>query len=343
MADGSRIRRRILHTADLHLGLFGGGACQVLEALVNVAIKTKADLVIIAGDFFEYNGVNDNVVSFAVEQLQRLSVPTFILPGNHDCLVPDSVYQRANLWNGATNIRIFRALQGETLALPSLGISVWGKPIASYGSDAHPLAGIPQHREKGQWHIAVAHGHYTDTLSGFERSFPITHEEIVASHQDYIALGHSARFRCVCSGPVKAYYCDSPSLFGTVAIVDLDETDETRVQVAPYYLFSYTRKDMREALDDVSKHDILKAIAQFDREFPKTNDYDRWLDKRSYKYALEYEGRCYPPKKIMSMATAMPRSCFYGGWHSYGVNEYFERKDFKIILKSECIAGPSAG
>ncbi len=223
MTDSNRAQRRILHTADLHLELLGDKACCSLEALVNLAIKTDVDLVIIAGDFFDNNRVNDNVVSFAVKQLQRLSVPTLILPGNHDCLVSDSVYHREELWKDITNIRVFRAPQGETLTLPDLGVSVWGKPISSYDGDMQPLAGIPRPQGNGQWHIAVAHGYCVDTELPIFRSLHIIHEEIIMSGQDYIALGHWPSFKCVCSEPVKAYYAGSPSWsfpHSTVNIVD---------------------------------------------------------------------------------------------------------------------------
>jgi len=229
MADGSRMQRRVLHTADLHLEKLNDKAYHSLEALVNLAIEPKVDLVIIAGDLFDHNRVDDSVVSFVVEQLQRVPAYVAILPGNHDCLVPDSVYHRVELWKGATNVRIFREPQGETLVLPGLGVSLWGKANVSHDGDLRPLAGIPQPLEKGQWHMAVAHGYYVDDKPPRFPSLHITREEIVISRQDYIALGHWPVFRCVCSEPVKAYYCDSPPLFGTVVIVDLAE--ETGVQV----------------------------------------------------------------------------------------------------------------
>ena len=229
MVDGSRMPRRVLHTSDLHLEKLNDKACHSLEAVVNLAIRTKVELVIIAGDFFDNNRVDDNLVRFAVEQLRQLPVYVAILPGNHDCLLPDSVYNRLELWKDTTRIRIFRAPQGETLDLPGLDISVWGKPIASYDGDFQPLVGTPRLQGNGQWHIAVAHGYYVSTEHPLFPSYHITHEEIVNSHQDYIALGHSPVFRCICSEPVKAYYCDSPTLSGAVALVDL--TEEAGVQV----------------------------------------------------------------------------------------------------------------
>lgn len=235
MANGRRAKRRLLHTSDLHLELLDDSGCRSLKLVVDLAIKTNADLVVIAGDLFDSNRVSDDVVTFAVQHLRRLSVDAIIAPGNHDCLVPDSVYNRMYLWDDATNVRIFRALEGETLAFPDLGISVWGKPLASYGDDVGPLEGIPQPQRDGQWHIAVAHGYFMGPQSRPWASFHITTEEIIRSCRDYVALGDSHAFGCVCSGPVNAYYCGSPSSgTGTVAIVDL--MDGTEVQVACYSL-----------------------------------------------------------------------------------------------------------
>ena len=162
MANGSKMSRRILHTSDIHLLSLGDSACHSLEAVVDLANHAKVDLVIIAGDLFDHNRVDDNLVSFVAEQLQRLLAYTIILPGNHDCLVPNSVYHRAELWQDATSVRVIRSPQGETLDLSGLGISVWGKPIVSYDGDLRPLAGIPRPQGNGRWHIAVAHGYYME-------------------------------------------------------------------------------------------------------------------------------------------------------------------------------------
>ena len=234
MGNSGRVPRKILHTSDLHLELFDDKACHSLKAVVDLAIETKVDLVIIAGDLFEHNRVTNNLVSFVVEQLRRLPVDVVILPGNHDCLASGSAYERSDLWNDCANVRVFGTTNGEMLDLPKLGITMWGKSHDSYYSDVQPLTGIPQPSGNGRWHIAVAHGFYVSKTGPVFPSYNITHEEIVASGWDYIALGHLETFRCVCDEPVKAYYCGSPSFSGTVAIVDLAE--EKGVQVNRYSL-----------------------------------------------------------------------------------------------------------
>ena len=233
MTNGSRLQRRILHAADFHLEFLGDKACHHLEMMVNLAIKAKVDLVIIAGDLFDNDRIDDGLVGFAVEQLQRLPVCVAILAGNHDGLGVDSVFERGNLWNNGANIAIFRAPQGEVLSLPELGVSLWGKPFVNNGGDIRPLDGIPRPQENGHWHIAVAHGYYVDTEDPF-MSLQITQEQIATSGWDYIAMGHVALFECVCNEPVKAYYSGSPPISGTVAIVDLAE--DTGVQVTSYSL-----------------------------------------------------------------------------------------------------------
>ncbi len=230
MSGNGRIPLRILHTADLHLDTLGDSACRSLEAVVNGAITTKVDLVIIAGDLFEHNRVRDDLVNFVVEQLQRLPVYVAILPGNHDCLTPGSVFERTGLWQSCSNARLFMSPDGETLDLPDLGVSLWGKSINTYDGDVRPLDGIPRPVVNGYWHVAIAHGYYVTEPPVFP-SFHITEEEIATSGWDYIALGHYPGFRCVCDEPVKAYYCDSP-VSGTVNIVDFAE--ETGVQVTRY-------------------------------------------------------------------------------------------------------------
>ena len=235
MSDGGRAPRRILHTSDLHLESTGDVACHSLETVVDIANQTKADLVIIAGDLFDHNRVDDNLVSFTVEQLRRLQMNTVVLPGNHDYLAPSSVFEKADLWRSAPNIRIFKELEGETFSFPELGVAVWGKPFTFYqGFDSRPLEGAPQPERDGQWYVAVIHGYYVHHAPPASVSFHIPPKEVVTSGWDYIALGHLITFGCVCNEPVKAYYCGSPSVSGTVAVVDLAEDG---VQVTRYSLW----------------------------------------------------------------------------------------------------------
>ena len=225
---GGRQRRQMLHTADLHLDSLRDEACACLKALVDVAIDHRVDLVIIAGDLFDHNKVADELVSFVADQLGRLSVPVVVLPGNHDCLVPGSVLKRLEGCGHSGNIRVIAAPQGETVELPELGVSLWGKSFDSHDGEVRPLGGMPRSQSDGQWNVAIAHGYFVGAGPPLFPSYHITREEIAVSGWDYIALGHVPVFRCVSQEPV-AYYCGSPSVSGTVALVELDDGSGVRV------------------------------------------------------------------------------------------------------------------
>ncbi|MFH1381870.1 MAG: DNA repair exonuclease [Chloroflexota bacterium] len=225
--------RRVLHTSDLHLASRNPKSHQSLVALVNLANHATVDLVIIVGDLFDHNQVNDNLVGFVVEQLRALSMPVAILPGNHDCLVPDSVFNRNDFWQGSDNIHVFRSPSGEIMDLPDQGIMLWGKSIDSYERNLLPLEGIPHPQSDGRWHIALAHGYFVNADPPLFPSYHITCEEIINSGWDYVAMGHSTGFQCVCDGPVTAYYSGSPTVSGAVALVDFAEGTGVRVTACP--------------------------------------------------------------------------------------------------------------
>ena len=228
---------RIVHSSDIHLGgdtaKNGAGyndpAPRTLKALVDLSICEKASLLIIAGDFFGHNRVETATVEWGLRELLKTSVPVVILPGNHDCLVPDSVYQRACFSNLDSNIRLFLTLEGQRFSYPELNLAIWGKPINSYEDDLRPMTGIPP-RSKERWQIAIAHGCYTDNLTNKSYRLPISEKEIVESGYDYVALGHWGTFRSVCDGSVKACYS------GSTCPVIVDLLKDGEVQVHPHPL-----------------------------------------------------------------------------------------------------------
>ena len=222
--------RRLLHTSDLHLQSLDDPMFDDFKSMLDAVDRTTPDVVVIAGDLFDHHRIKDDVIEEVVENLNRLRQPVVILPGNHDCLMPGSPYLRPCLWEKASNIHIFRSPAGEMLNFDNLGMVLWGKPVLSYGEDMIPLDGIPKRNGSKSWHIAVAHGLYVSGGNATARSYLITHEDIVNSGWDYIALGHMNLFNCICATPVTAYYSGSPAISGGVAIVDLTETEGISVR-----------------------------------------------------------------------------------------------------------------
>ena len=225
-----RPSRRIVHTSDLHMLNHTDKAAHSLEGVVNLAIKSRADLLLIAGDLFDQNRIDDATLVFVQEQMWRIPIAVVILPGNHDCLVADSVY-RSDRWRECRNVHIFTNGKGETLDLHNLNVSIWGRPIDTY-DDVQPLKDMPRPQRNGVWNIAIAHGMLLRTKPEFQRSYIITEPELKGSGWDYMALGHMPRFEHVCNDPV-ACYSGSPTDTGMAAIVDMDEKTGVRVTASP--------------------------------------------------------------------------------------------------------------
>src|SRR5688500_10588622 len=98
--------RRLLHTADVHLGarhadLGEQAAAQrerqfaAFKATVDLAIAEKVDVVLIAGDLFDSNTQPKRSVERVAAELARLvaaKIRTVMIPGTHD------VYDRASIY-----------------------------------------------------------------------------------------------------------------------------------------------------------------------------------------------------------------------------------------------------
>lgn len=53
------------------------------------------------------------------------------------------------------------------------------------------------------------------------------------------------------------------------------------------------------------KNAVLRALENFHHQHPDTNNYENWLDKDSYIYAIQHQDRLYPPKHILSVVSGI--------------------------------------
>jgi len=230
----------VLHTADVHLDSDGYGDSRehaahrdlgrrTFRSIVDRALSDAVDLVLIAGDLFDHNRVADDTVTFVRAELHRLRTPVVILPGNHDCLQPNGVYDRYDLAHGAPHVRVIRRLDGEVVELPELEAIVWGRGMADHEPAFQPLGHIPK-RDDGRWCLAMGHGFFYDERQRPDRSSPIFADEIRQTGWDYVALGHQHVQTDVTQGPVIAFYAGAP---GTVLRVDLSTDAGIRVEPRP--------------------------------------------------------------------------------------------------------------
>jgi len=213
---------RVLHTADVHLDSDGYGSAveraayaergrRVFRCIVDRALTDRVDLLLIAGDLFDHNRVPDETVAFVRAELDRLRQPVVILPGNHDCLRPNAIYDRHDFTAGAEHIHVIRRLDGETIEFPELDAIVWGRAMEEHAPEFSPLAHIPG-RDDGRWSVAMAHGFFYEERQRPDRSSPIFADEIRDTGWDYVALGHQHVQSDVSQGRVTACYAGAPTV-----------------------------------------------------------------------------------------------------------------------------------
>src|SRR3954471_10462597 len=102
---------RLLHTADVHLGArhadLGEQAAAQRErqfaaftATIDLALRERVDVVLIAGDLFDSNTQPRRSVERVAAQLERLvaaRIRTVIIPGTHDVYDTSSIYRAYDL------------------------------------------------------------------------------------------------------------------------------------------------------------------------------------------------------------------------------------------------------
>jgi len=185
---------RFLHTADWQIGMkaahVGGAASRVrderllaAQRVVRLAKDNSAEFILLAGDTFEDNGVDRVLVQKVADTLASFAKPVFVIPGNHDPLVPGSVWEHP-VWQSAGSVRVLR----EPAPVEIPGGTLYPCPVMERHSGKDPTAWIDPARGQGV-RIGVAHG----TVEGIpteEPDYPLPREAAVRRGLDYLALGH---------------------------------------------------------------------------------------------------------------------------------------------------------
>lgn len=213
---------KFLHTADWQIGMMAKGYGRAAERLrqerlrsgervVAVAAEHRVDFLLVAGDLFEDNAVDRILVQKTADILARFGGPVFIIPGNHDPLVPGSVWEHP-AWRSAANLFVLGEPQPR--AIP--GGHLYPCPVTEKYSRKDPTAWI-QASGAEAIHVGLAHGNM-EGLPGGEPDLPIARGTAKRSGLDYLALGHwhSTTTYADADGKVSAAYCGTPetSAFG---------------------------------------------------------------------------------------------------------------------------------
>ena len=188
---------RLLHTADWQLGLraaqAGDRAAEVraeriraLGRLVDLARELDVAAVLVAGDVFDRQDVDESVVKAAIAHLECLEpIPTLLLPGNHDPFTLGGVWTRS-CWSEVGKHVVVAKRSAEIELLP--GLAVYPCTVTQKQSRRDPTAWIPPRREgDDRLRVGLAHGSL-DALAT-KSNFPISRDRVELAGLDYLALG----------------------------------------------------------------------------------------------------------------------------------------------------------
>lgn len=187
---------KFLHTSDWQMGMkakhVSDQADKLREARLRAAEKVllaareeQVHFIIIAGDLFEDNAVKPELVQRVIDLLSKAPCPVYIIPGNHDALIPNSVY-RQGLWESAgSNVHVLVSPEpvqiGEVILYPC--------PLFGKFSRSDPTSWIPV-EEPNSIRIGIAHGSLLIRDDISKDDFPIALDAAEKHGLDYLALGH---------------------------------------------------------------------------------------------------------------------------------------------------------
>ena len=236
---------RLLHTADWHLGKrfpsFEDAAqtklrrarLDVLNDVFATATRSIVDAVLCAGDLFDeplpapdwWRGLLD-----VLGKLPPDFPPVFLLPGNHDPFLTESVWAPGHEFRRGLP-RFVRVIDREDFREEiKPGLVLYAVPCLSKAGASDPVEKIPM-RAQGDdaVRVGLVHGTTFD-LATCEMDFPIRAGSARARGLDYLAIGDTHGYRLVQEEPPVVYPgAPEPTAFdevdpGHVVVVSFSRT-----------------------------------------------------------------------------------------------------------------------
>lgn len=191
---------RFIQTSDWQIGMKGSGLGEAativrdirFESIHNVLKSSrdhKVDFVLLCGDIFEHNMISQEDVKKVISILNEYSdIPVYLLPGNHDILGPDCVYNR-EIFQRVKNLTLLRANN----PIEAQGAILHPCPVFSKFSKQDPTEAIPNVNDSDKIHIVIAHGSLVGKFAASnweDIDLPINPSCVDRTGVDYLALGH---------------------------------------------------------------------------------------------------------------------------------------------------------
>jgi predicted phosphodiesterase len=301
---------RFLHTADWHLGMkyakLGLNAekarevrIQTANAVIEYAQKHNVDFIIVAGDLFDSNDIERDLIDTVIRILQKaMPIPVYILPGNHDPLTIDSIYADP-FWKTLSNTFIID--QPKPLSVPNIPVTLYPCPVTQKQTKKDLTDWIQV--TGGQISIGIAHGNLQ--IPGFtdDPNFPIDPDRAEQSGLDYLSLGewHSLFSLKGKDGAIRTLYPGTPeptksgeNNCGRVVIVEIEEHGSKPIlQEVEIGTLKW-----EERLIEISSFDEIKCV---EKELKDITDPENWvldlmlkgiIDQEAFNYLEAMENQC---------------------------------------------------
>jgi DNA repair exonuclease SbcCD nuclease subunit len=191
---------KFIHSSDWQIGMKGSGLGEAaslvrkkriesIDLIFKIAEKKQVDFILLCGDIFEHNMISQDIVLEVVKILNNYPViPIYLLPGNHDSIGPDCIYNR-DIFQNIQHLRVIKSKKPISLGFATIHPC----PIESMPVHIDLMEHIPNLQEESGIHIAVAHGSLIGKIpvqDSEEIDLPIDPKCVEDKGLDYVALGH---------------------------------------------------------------------------------------------------------------------------------------------------------
>jgi hypothetical protein len=212
-----------LHTADWQIGMRAAmlgdkgervrmARLESARSVVELARRERVDFILVAGDTFENNGVERIKVREVAKILGGAGCPVYIIPGNHDPIMPGSVWEESarSEW---PDIHLLT----DQAPVEAPAATLYPCPFSAKDSCDDPTGWIRP--INGGIAIGIAHG--SVETPAYQQAAPVARNAAEVHGLDYLALGHfhSKTLYPGSDGVVRMAYCGThePTAFGESA------------------------------------------------------------------------------------------------------------------------------
>jgi DNA repair exonuclease SbcCD nuclease subunit len=192
----------LLHTADWQIGtqfgqfepehaaLLGDARFETVRRIAALATEREVDAVLVAGDVFDQQTVSSTVIRKLFAALAGFNGRWFLLPGNHDSALTDSVWTHAQRLNCIpANVRVI--LEQDVVLLDELKLALICAPLTQRNTYEDTTAFFDGAvTPDGYCRVGIAHGSVTGPLQELvDATNPIAADRVTTAKLDYLALG----------------------------------------------------------------------------------------------------------------------------------------------------------